>query len=56
MKSGGHNFHPSRISNRSKAATKRAYDALVEKKPKPTLEPLDLKRNDWSVLRPRKKV
>ena len=48
-KAGGHNFHPSRISNRAKMEKKRAYDALVKKKSKPPLKPLDLKKNDWSV-------
>lgn len=51
MKAAGHNFHPSRISNRAKAERKRAYDKLHAKKPKPPLKPLDLKKNDWSVKR-----
>ena len=49
MKSGGHNFHPSRISNRAKAQRKRDYDALVKKRPKPPLEPIDIKGSDWSL-------
>lgn len=49
MKSGGHNFHPSRISNRAKAERKRAYDAFIEKKRKPPLKPLDTSKGDWSL-------
>jgi hypothetical protein len=48
MKSGGHNFHPSRISNRAKAEMKRTHDALAKKKVAPPLKPIDLKKNDWS--------
>ena len=48
-KHGGHNWHPSRISNRAKMERKRAYDELVKKKRRPPLEPLDRKKNDWSI-------
>ena len=49
MKQGGHNYHPSRVSQRAKMEKKRAYDALQKKKPKPPIEPIDLKNPDWSL-------
>lgn len=49
MKAGGHNFHPSRISNRAKMERKRAYDAMQKRKDKAALKPLDTKKNDWST-------
>lgn len=46
---GGHNFHPSRISNRAKMERKRAFDALAKKRNAPPIKPLDLSKGDWSL-------
>lgn len=47
MKHGGHNYHPSRISNQAKMEHKRAYDKLVEKKKKLPLKLIDVSKSDW---------
>lgn len=49
MKPGGHNFHPSRISNRQKQLRKREYDKFKEKDKKPELKVIDINKQDWSV-------
>lgn len=48
MKAGGHNFHPSRISNQAKMERKRAFDKLNEKRKKKSIKPIDLTKSDWS--------
>jgi len=50
----GNKFHPSRISGKQKFL--RALDAnkMNEKPKKPSIEPLDLSKNDWMKSRPLK--
>lgn len=47
MKTGGHNFHPSRVSERAKLEKKRAYDKLqAAKKKKDNFKALDLSKQN----------
>lgn len=49
MKKGGHNFHPSRVSERAKLEMKRGYDKLQKKK-KDNFIPLDMTKQDWLTV------
>lgn len=49
MKAGGHNFHPSRISNQQKMLRQRDYEAFKKKKRKSEIKPIDLNKQNWSV-------
>lgn len=49
MKTGGHNFHPSRVSGKVKFMRNLELKKEAEKtKKKPKKENLDLSKSDWS--------
>lgn len=50
MKTGGHNFHPSRVPGKTKFLTNLALQREAEKgKKRDNFKPLDLKKQDWST-------
>lgn len=55
IKNRGGSFHPSRKSGIAKFNENLALKRELEKpKPKPTFEPLDISKPDWSKGRPHK--
>ena len=50
MKTGGHNFHPARISGKVKFARALTANREAEKsRKKNKMETLDLKKQNWSL-------